>query len=404
MTLVGESADSPTPLDEPVARGWANAGVSARVTRPDAMAVSHRDLWTTWCGPQSPWTSPFLHPAFAEAMGRARPDARVAAVSRNDEPAAFFAFVKRPAGFARAIGAPLNGLQALVTPPSATVDLSQALRAAGLSAWHTPALYDPYAVAERAGDPAEAFHAALLTDDAFEQAQNAYAPKERKEAARRRRKAAREIAEPVFTLDDRDPALLNWLIERKRAQFHHTGRHDVLAPVWARALLADLIARGDGEPVRARFASLRMGERVAAVELALLAPSVRHSWFIAYDADFAPYSPGVMLAQDVLAAIAGAGVARYDLGAGHAHLKRPRTTFSLPVRDATVVAAGAAGRARAVAGKAWRAVEEGPVAPAARLAGQARRRGAVILAAETSWTGRARGFAAALRPKADRSR
>jgi CelD/BcsL family acetyltransferase involved in cellulose biosynthesis len=80
------------------------------------------------------------------------------------------------------------------------------------------------------------------------------------------------------------------------------------------------MARRDGDFGGALF-TLHAGGVLAAAHFALRGPGVVHAWFIAHDADFARYSPGVILIDHILRWGPENGVRELDLGAGDYRFK-----------------------------------------------------------------------------------
>jgi hypothetical protein len=99
--------------------------------------------------------NPFLSPEFAIAVGRFRPDARVAILEDGQSLVGFFPFEKRRLGLGVPIGGRLSGCQGVVHVPGAEWDPRELLRGCGLAAWQFDNLitgqqpFEPYQAATR---------------------------------------------------------------------------------------------------------------------------------------------------------------------------------------------------------------------------------------------------------------
>ncbi|MBW8304189.1 MAG: GNAT family N-acetyltransferase, partial [Brevundimonas sp.] len=170
-----------------------------------------------------------------------------------------------------------------------------------------------------------------------------------KNMRRLRRGFEREHGEPVFDWNDRDPAVLEWIIARKREQYRRSRRHDVFACGWTTDLLRTL-ARIRTADFGLRVSSLRTaaGELVAA-EASLDDGRTLHLWFPTYDPAFARHGVGTLLTRLELEHSAAAGYRSVDFGAGDESYK---TALAEP------------------AGVVFEGVAEGPRPDLARLAGR----------------------------------
>lgn len=370
-----------------------------RVTeiRPNELGAPERAAWDGFLRDGVATPSGFMDWRFAQAAGVAREDARIAIVEDGAGPLAFLPYHRRPMGIARPIGAPFSDQHGPVVRPGGMLDMAHVLRALDLTAYIHSAMPDG---AVRSQGPVfeagPAWVAEFGADGAaYMAAKRAAHPSRFKGYGKRERKMQRECASVETVFDDPDPDVFARIVALKRAQFRSTGKHDVLGPAWARAMLEALRSRAhDGFGMR--IVTLRLDGKMAAGEMCLLGATTLHSWLVAYDPDFSDYAPGMQLLQRVIAGAQDLGAARVDLATGHGHYK---TLFADPVGnylDGASCAAGLAGGVRRASLDLWRAVERSPAPPIASLAGKLRRRGGQIASVETDFAGRARGVIAAL--------
>jgi CelD/BcsL family acetyltransferase involved in cellulose biosynthesis len=342
--------------------------------------------------------SPFLSPHFARCAGSVRDDARVLVVrGEGGAPHLFLPLQFSRSGLARPLGAPLCDVSGPIAAAGAADLLSRALGRTGLAAYAFagwPAAPQAKGVKLRHTDASAV--ADLSTGfDTFLEGQRAAHPKHFKKMRRLARQAENDHGPATITFGPASAEDLATLIGWKREQYARTGRHDVLGPDWTRALL-DACAALHAHDFAGVMATLRYDGKLAAAEFGLRSGATLHGWIAGYDPAFASCSPGLILQERLLEHAAASGVTRAVLGTGEGHYKKHYTSFSEPVDEGVVAAAGLAGGARALAAGLLLAVEQGRFGPASRLAVRTRRRMDVILAVETSMGGQVRGLARAI--------
>ena len=141
------------------------------------------------------------------------------------------------------------------------------------------------------------------------------------QARRRKAKAERELGGVHFDADVVDDALLDRVIELKRAQYQATGVRDYFDDPRQIALLRRLLHTRDpsfGGVLSAVYA----GDRLVAAHFGMRAGTVLHWWFPVYDPAFASLAPGWILLREIVAASRDLGVHRIDLGRGEDNYKR----------------------------------------------------------------------------------
>ena len=141
-----------------------------------------------------------------------------------------------------------------------------------------------------------------------------------KDTAKKARKLEREHGAPVFTAVSASRDDFETLIAWKRAQYRATRQTDIFEAGWPLELLRNMHARTDPGFGGALF-TLHVGGKLAAAHFAMRGGGVVHAWFIAHDADFAKYSPGVILIDHILRWGSQNGVRQIDLGPGDYRFK-----------------------------------------------------------------------------------
>jgi CelD/BcsL family acetyltransferase involved in cellulose biosynthesis len=320
--------------------------------------------------------SPFLSPCWARSVELARGGrgVRVAVLSEGGEPRGFM-----PASpgkvTAIAAGGAMSDYEGIVAEPGFTFDPQAVVRALGVSRYDfshvlkSEAAFTPYA-------RGESFSWLVDLPDGYE----AYAAQRRaegvsalKELDRKRRKAEREVAEPVFTAWSASRADFDRLIELKREQYRTTGQTDVFDAGWTLRLVEDLFALKVPGFGGALF-TLHFGDQLAAAQFHLMGEAVIHAWMIAHEPAFERYSPGLLLFQDILRWMDGQPATRLDLGYGDYRFKRELSNAQLKLVHGFVGLPSAASLVREAAYGLRHAAESLPLGPVSELPGKAMRR------------------------------
>jgi CelD/BcsL family acetyltransferase involved in cellulose biosynthesis len=147
-------------------------------------------------------------------------------------------------------------------------------------------------------------------------------PKFSKDTERRLRKAAQEVGESRFCLEEPDPAAwLSRVLTEKSAQYLRTGKGDWLAPPSRRELLETLshVREPDCSPI---VSTLAFGDTWAAIHFGLRAGRTLHYWFPVYNPALASYAPGRLLLHQIISNADQGGIEVIDRGTGESQAKR----------------------------------------------------------------------------------
>ena len=364
--------------------------IQAEVRHPRDLSEREVEVWRGFCAADPAFSNPLLGPDFARLVGEARPDARVAVLSRRGEIVGFLPFHGRSGALAQPIGAAFSDYHALVCAPGARIDGAEALAAAGVSGLRFAGLIDPHG-AFPAAEPCESEGFVIAPPagpDGYYAALQAENPKRFKNWRRLQNKLEREWGEVALASEAGSEETLDQLIAWKREQFHRTGAHDVFRPEWARRLFRSILAaEGDARGV---LITLRAGGRLAAGHFGLAVGGGAHAWLSVIDPEGASCGPGQVLTLRLAEIMPSLGLSSYDLSPGYAHYKAPFATGTVAVRQGLVTAAGRAGAAARSMNAAW------ALAGRHEAVGRLRRRLDQINAAETSAGGRVRGMVEAI--------
>lgn len=311
-----------------------------RVQRLDFkdLTTAHRQQWDAYVGAEPTRHSPYYQLGFFDALvGVGRP-VEVLVAEDDQGVLAFLPFEQRDRRIVPA-GGGMNDYQGPICRPGSAPDPVAMIRGGGLTRYHYNHLYP----ADLSGWARFNIKTMISPQQFVAGGAEAYAGRLRsggqkgefKTSQRLGRKLAREVGELSFTLDDRDPETLQQLIRWKSQQYRETGAPDGFEDVWRGELLSNLLQSRD-PAFRGLLASLRAGDALVAVHYYLQSGKILHSWFPTYDADYARYSPGRVLAVTALDAMAEQGVEVMDMGKGDAMYKLRSMTQSVEVGEGVV--------------------------------------------------------------------
>jgi hypothetical protein len=125
----------------------------SRIVPPAELRADDIAAWNHLREAHPEYDTPLLSAAFAQTIGRARRDARVALIEDKDGLAVAFAFHARPDGLGGPIGAPFCDCSGPVVREGLTLSLHEIVAIAELGGYRTNSLLDSWNCfeAERAG-------------------------------------------------------------------------------------------------------------------------------------------------------------------------------------------------------------------------------------------------------------
>ena len=307
------------------------------VVRPAELGPSEARTWAKFQQHSPVTLSAFFSLTFTQAIGRSRPNARVAVIEDNGQIEAFLPFEVSAARLAMPIGYPMNDLHGFIGS-GAPIDARRVIRKAGLRGWRfisAPTEQQPLVSHQYQGTVVQVPVINLRTG--YESQLS------------RRRKSRRALERQLGTIS------LEW----------HSSRHEHLRQLLAwkarkyggtRKLLADPTAVGiveelaaaPNEDCRGVVSVLFGGEQPLAVHLGLLGPWALSGWFTSYDPGLGRFAPGMMMWSPLAEAAAEHGVPRIDLGYGQDAYKFSLANDSYPVAGGAVWSSPLEAAARSV--------------------------------------------------------
>ncbi|MDD7917703.1 GNAT family N-acetyltransferase [Actinomycetospora callitridis] len=289
------------------------------VVGPDELTADEVDRWRVLQTKTPPLRTPFLSPEFTRVVGEFRPRTRVGVLTDGGEIVGFFPFERATLGRGLPVAPGLSDAQGLVHAPDVDWDARELVRSCGLSVWEFDHLvadqrpFDDYRTSQAASPVID------LTDgfEAYHRAARARSSRVR-DLPRRARRLERDHGPLRFVLeagDDTAVAALDTVLGWKSAQYQRTGRSDRFARPWIRGLVHELLGERTG-PFRGCLSLLYAGDELVAGHFGLRDHGVVPTWFPAYSARMARYSPGLLLHLAMARAAAADGVELIDMGRG----------------------------------------------------------------------------------------
>lgn len=354
-----------------------------------SLTADERAQWSAWVAADPDLASPYFRVEFAEIAAGISPGCALAVFKRDGEVAGYFPYQKRGASILP-IAAPMNDYHGVIGPAELRPSLVETADLLGAARFSV----NGWVGREPDRGHNESFRTAICDQGGYEAwyaARRKAFGKYFKDKERARRSMATEFGEVEILIGQRDPALLDELIELKREQYRRTRRHDIFACGWTRDLLHALMAHG-GADFGASLAVLRVGGQVAALEYSLHAGQRYHFWFPAYVPALARCSPGILLSMETIRLGSEQGFREFDYGFGGEAYKRYFCDTVQPVVEATILRPGFS----AALGQAGASLLSLAGADRGRRIGQSvRRRWNAIEACEVTTSGRLRGAAQA---------
>ena len=307
------------------------------VVRPEELAPADIAAWRAMQRSTQSLANPFLSPDFTVAVGRVRPNARVAVLTDGTSAAGFFPFERRRLGAGAPIAAGLTDCQGLIHAPGLHWDARELLRACRISVWQFDHLTDSQGSFHQYQSVLAPSPVIDLADgfESYYRKLRLKSPAFCSTLARKSRKLEREVGEVRFEVDSPDVSALRLLMSWKSAQYRRTGRLDRFSHPWVIDLLESLSAIR-GSDFGGVLSVLYAGDLPVAIHFGIRSDHVLAYWFPAYDPEFGRYSPGLIsllrMAQDSPAL----GVRLIDLGKGPHRYKETLKSADIFVAEGMV--------------------------------------------------------------------
>lgn len=349
----------------------------------EALEATDIALWHAMIAANPDLASPYFHPEFTRIAARVSPHAAVAVFRRGNRTIGFFPHQRRGSSI-QPLAAPMNDYHGVIALPGEAPSLEEVATVMNATRLNVGA----WVGTAEAGEPRETVMVTMPDGyEAWYAERRKTWSKYYKDKERARRSLETELGEVRVELGLRDPALLDHLIDLKRAQYRRTGRHDVFACGWTRQLLHDLM-EGESDGFGGSLAAMWAGGKLTAVEYSLHGGAHYHFWFPAYEPGLSRCSPGILLSLDTMRLASEQGYRVFDFGFGGEGYKKYFCDTSQIVREALIQRPGF--RASVTGAVAGVMATAGPDR-AERLKASVRRRWSAIEACETNRVDRVKG-------------
>jgi CelD/BcsL family acetyltransferase involved in cellulose biosynthesis len=304
------------------------------VVRPGDLGPSESVLWAKYQQTPPVTLSPFLSLTFAQAVGRARPSARVAVVEDAGRIEAFLPFEVDAARMAVPIGHPMNNLQGFIGS-GAPIDARAVVRQAGLRGWRfKDAPADQTALAPFHYPEARAECPLVDLASGYQAYLEGLSKSLTTETARRRRALRRHLGPVSLTWHSQKPEEdVGRLIAWKSGMYG--GTRELFAEPAARRIVEELCA-GQEDDCAGVVSVLAAGEEPFAVALWLTSAHGLAAWFASYNSDFRRSSPGTMILLAAAEEAINRGITLIDLGGGQDSYKHRLANGSYQVAGGAV--------------------------------------------------------------------
>ena len=336
-------------------------------------------MWATFQRSSPLMLSPYLSLTFAQIVGSARPNARIAVVEDGGSITAFLAYELTSTGLARPIGYPMNDLQAIISAGPGTgpgIDARAVVRKAGLRGWrfyHTPAQHHPLIPHQYSDTKIQCTFIDLA--DGYQPWASALSKSGTKRLAEKRRSLQRHVGPVSLLWNSSQPEHLRQLVGWKTGKYSSTRQ--MFADDPSAIHIVEGMAAANREDCSGVVSVLRAGDQTVAVHLGLQGPRALSSWFPTYDSELSRFSPGMLMWYPIAEEAARRGITLIDFGYGQHDYKFRLANGSYPVAGGAVWASPieelARGAFRKIYGRIYGAAsrEDRPAGPQAARPGDA---------------------------------
>jgi CelD/BcsL family acetyltransferase involved in cellulose biosynthesis len=386
MTLVLDTSYTPTAQ-----------GLEVSIVPATELDPAIRSSWIRLRAANPALWSPYFDIRLLDILARYAPDAKLAIARKNGRIEALLPFQGKAGGLARPLGAPLSDQHSLIASQESDVTLPQVLASTGMAGFVFTGLLRPMDGTLKSEK--SLCHVAELSDgvDAYVGWRKANWNDQVKKNERRKRQGERQWGPMrLETACPKTSTHFETLMAWKQSKYIETNRHNVLAVPWIKAYLRALYENEDPN-FRGEISLLYFGDHLAALEFGLRADSAMHSWLPTFDRTYAQVSPGILLMDAMIEKCGERGITKVDLGIGHDQYKRHASNAPVEVWSGSLPLSPLRklGSKGLVAVTRW--LEQRGDGRWASLLGKLERRNEMILAAEPTLAGRARGYLAALK-------
>ena len=271
------------------------------------------------------------------AVGAVCEGVEVGIIEENGKVAAYFPFQRS----VRSIGIPAGGIlsdyQGLICRPLFEFNPSELVKGCHLSAWD----FDHLLGSQTCFMPFHQHHGkSPLIDlsegyEAYVEERRATGSEQIKKCRNMVRRIERELGSLRFVSHSEDADLLQQVLSWKSQQYVVSSKHDLCSFEWVRSIIRRIHATQTKE-FAGVLSALYAGDRLLAGHFGMRSRTVWHYWFPAYSAEYAKYSPGLILLLKMAEHAEQFGLRTIDLGGGLSLYKERLMNASIPLASGSV--------------------------------------------------------------------
>ena len=287
------------------------------------LTTRHTAAWEEIRASNPNLRSPYFSPSFTRLVAAVRTDVRVAIIGKSSDPTAFFPFQVGRWRLGRPVGGALSDYHGPIASHDLALDIPELIARCGLAVWD----FDHVPVAQREFAP----HAKVQSHSPYmdlKRGYEAYCEQVRASGSKQVnkigtlfRKLEREQGSLRFVMDTTDDLLLTRLMALKSDQYRESGTVDAFAYGWTRQLLRAIHeTKEDG--FAGLLSALYLGDEPIALHFGMRSKDIIHYWFPVYSANYAKFSPGLILLLKMAEQAPACRIRQIDLGKGDTMYKQ----------------------------------------------------------------------------------
>jgi CelD/BcsL family acetyltransferase involved in cellulose biosynthesis len=298
------------------------------VIRAEELSEDLAQQWRNVQATNPALAGPCFRPELFAAVGRFRPDVRVAVLEDDRQSVAGFLPFLLDGRWPVAKPVPLCDYQAIIGPASHRWDARRAIWSAGLKAWDFDHLVGVETLATPPSfcRPADAPRVQLAEGtEAYLSSLGSHG-KSLKAIASSKRYLERDVGPTRFVPMCNDTSVFHQVLRWKAERFNEGRALDG----WLVGALESLY-RQTGPDFFGALSALYAGDHLVAAHFGLRCQGVLFYWFPAFNFDFSRYSPGRLLLYHLLAGLDAFGCHTLDFGPGGESYKRSFSNQALQI-------------------------------------------------------------------------
>jgi CelD/BcsL family acetyltransferase involved in cellulose biosynthesis len=277
--------------------------------------------------------SPFFCPEFTSAVATVRSDVSVGVLEEGNEIVGFFPFQRVNRLTGRPVGWPMCDYQGLIAGLQNDWDAEELMKGCGLSVWDfdhliaSQSIFWPFVL-----NKGQSLSLNLSDGyDAYTQEKKQTGSRLVERIARQVRRLERNVGTVRFETHLADHGTLDRLLAWWAAKWRPGGR----LRSWSSAVLHNVLD-AQTDSFGGVLAVLYAGNELVALDFGMRSRSVWHSWFPAYNQQFARYSPGLVLLMRIAATAPSLGIKILDLGPGESAYKKRLANHAVSIAQGTM--------------------------------------------------------------------